>query len=224
MPNDIDPRDLEQSEEDQASQESKGRLDGNNRRIEEFLARQADTSLDAMVSKKYLGKAQELLSDSIPHRLDAGERQDIERVLGFDASHVRIHTGEKAQQAADALNARAFALGDSDVFFGRGEYSTDSPAGKALLAHELTHVFEATQPVALATRDELDRSGLRPGEDTAHQAEQQMFREASENQELDRKDIEPKDLTLVEKTVLEDKVWKILQERSRLAGDRFGRR
>lgn len=63
------------------------------------------------------------------------------RVFEHDFSHVRIHTGGAAGQAADALNAHAFALG-AHIFFGKGTYSEQGRATDRLLAHELTHVVQ----------------------------------------------------------------------------------
>ncbi|MBX5457215.1 MAG: DUF4157 domain-containing protein, partial [Thermogemmatispora sp.] len=47
----------------------------------------------------------------------------------------------EAAQAARALNARAYTVGQ-DIFFGQGEYAPQSEAGRELLAHELTHVVQ----------------------------------------------------------------------------------
>jgi len=56
---------------------------------------------------------------------------------------VGIHTGEKASDAARALNSRAFALGNN-IVFNRGNYSPGTEEGKKLIAHELTHVVQQT--------------------------------------------------------------------------------
>ncbi|MDD3582046.1 MAG: DUF4157 domain-containing protein [Desulfobacca sp.] len=61
--------------------------------------------------------------------------------LGIDLGGVRIHVGSHAAKLAHSLNARAFTLGQ-DVVFGRGEYAPETPQGKSLLAHELTHVIQ----------------------------------------------------------------------------------
>lgn len=68
-------------------------------------------------------------------------RQFFEPRFGRDFSQVRVHTGSRAAESARALNARAYTRG-RDVMFGAGEYSPDTPAGKRLLAHELTHVVQ----------------------------------------------------------------------------------
>lgn len=61
--------------------------------------------------------------------------------LGYDFSHVRIHTSGRAAEAAQMINARAFTI-SRDIFFGQGEYQPDSNQGRRLIAHELTHVMQ----------------------------------------------------------------------------------
>lgn len=63
----------------------------------------------------------------------------FENAFGRDLSHVRIHVGSEAEQAARALNARAFTVG-SDIVFGRDEFSPHTRKGARILAHELAHV------------------------------------------------------------------------------------
>jgi len=58
-----------------------------------------------------------------------------------DFSNVRIHTGDAAARASRRLNAAAFTSG-RDVFFGRGRFQPDAPAGRELIAHELTHTIQ----------------------------------------------------------------------------------
>lgn len=72
-------------------------------------------------------------------------RSFFEPRFGYDFSHVRIHTGEKASAVARAINARAFTLG-RDVAFGPGEYAPGTTEGNRLLAHELTHVVQQNAP------------------------------------------------------------------------------
>lgn len=61
--------------------------------------------------------------------------------LGADFSGVRIHTDARAASLANRFAAKAFTVG-SDVFFSKGAYQPDSPAGRKLLAHELVHVVQ----------------------------------------------------------------------------------
>lgn len=222
MPDPTDPRRPapDDGDEERSAQRD---LTENARRIEEFLARNAELGLEATVSRKYTSLARDLLSDSIPHRLDPQTRHEIDQIVGYDTSHVRIHVGEKAQAAADALNARAFALGDNDIFIGRGEFQPSTPAGKALLAHEMTHVIEQRMPVALATKEGIDAAHLRPGEDTATRAEQEMFRQSTEREDDARKDLPQRELTEIEKALLLEKVQKVMRERQIVGTERRGR-
>lgn len=65
----------------------------------------------------------------------------------FDFQRVRLHVDEKAAQSAHALQARAYTIG-SAIVFGRGEYAPREPAGRWLLAHELTHVIQQNRSAA----------------------------------------------------------------------------
>lgn len=73
--------------------------------------------------------------------LPASTRAQLEPRFGADFSQVRVHTGEAGARAAQALRARAFTSGN-DIIFGKGEYAPQSQQGRALLAHELTHVIQ----------------------------------------------------------------------------------
>lgn len=55
--------------------------------------------------------------------------------------HVRVHTGDAAARAADAVHAEAFTVG-RDVVFGRNAWQPGSNDGRQLLAHELAHVLQ----------------------------------------------------------------------------------
>ncbi|MFL5493808.1 MAG: DUF4157 domain-containing protein [Gemmatimonadales bacterium] len=69
----------------------------------------------------------------------------------LDRSHglgdARMHTDTRAAQAAEALGAQAFTLG-RDVYFASGRFAPDTPAGRKLLAHELTHVAQQKDSAA----------------------------------------------------------------------------
>jgi hypothetical protein len=68
-------------------------------------------------------------------------RRGMEQVFGFDFSHVRIHDGAAGTDSARAVRASAYTLGHH-IVFGEGRYSPASAGGRALLAHELTHVVQ----------------------------------------------------------------------------------
>jgi hypothetical protein len=62
---------------------------------------------------------------------------------------VRIHTGANSQQAAGAVGARAYTIGQ-DIHFADGEYDPTGAAGLTLLAHEVAHT--AQQSAGAPTR------------------------------------------------------------------------
>ena len=81
------------------------------------------------------------LTRSAGQPLDSGTRAFFEPRFGFDFSGVRVHTDHEAGDAADRLGAHAFTIGPH-IAFARGEHQPQSPAGRLLLAHELTHVVQ----------------------------------------------------------------------------------
>ena len=81
---------------------------------------------------------------SLPGRpLPEKTRVDMESRLGGDFGGVIVHDGSEAQQSAMDVSAKAFTVG-RHVVFGRGQFQTDTTAGRRLLAHELVHVMQQT--------------------------------------------------------------------------------
>lgn len=79
-----------------------------------------------------LGEGQPLATDVANRMSDA---------LGADVSAARIHTGGDAAQLAASHDAKALAVG-RNIAFGSGAYQPGTPAGDALLAHELAHTVQ----------------------------------------------------------------------------------
>ena len=77
--------------------------------------------------------------------LDESTRGLMESRFGESFSDVRIHTGHRAGETADALHSRAFTVGE-DIVFGEGEFAPETTEGRRLLAHELAHVVQQRQP------------------------------------------------------------------------------
>jgi Domain of unknown function (DUF4157) len=73
--------------------------------------------------------------------LDKNTQPFMESRFGADFSSVRIHTGSESIQMNKELNAKAFTVGNN-IYFNQGGYQPNSPEGKQLLAHELTHVVQ----------------------------------------------------------------------------------
>ncbi|WP_210262044.1 eCIS core domain-containing protein [Bradyrhizobium aeschynomenes] len=85
--------------------------------------------------------------------LDAATRADLEPRFGRSFAAVRIHTDANAAASARAVGAQAYTVGHN-VVFGNGHYAPQSPAGRRLLAHELTHVVQQGRgaPLRLARK------------------------------------------------------------------------
>ena len=77
--------------------------------------------------------------------LGAEQRALFRPLIGEGFADARIHTGPAAATTATALGADAFTIG-RDVFFARGKFDPGTARGRALLAHELTHVRQQTAP------------------------------------------------------------------------------
>lgn len=75
-------------------------------------------------------------------RLPAHLEPALAAALGRDLSAVRIHDDAAAADAAERVNARAFAIG-TDLYFASGQYDPGSPSGLHLLAHEIAHTAQA---------------------------------------------------------------------------------
>lgn len=71
------------------------------------------------------------------HSVNPTMRPGMERKMGANLAGARIHRDSTANEAADALKARAFTHG-RDVYMGRGESERDV----GLMSHELTHVVQ----------------------------------------------------------------------------------
>ncbi|WP_052949524.1 DUF4157 domain-containing protein [Dyella japonica] len=81
--------------------------------------------------------------------LPAALRQEMEQGFGHNFSHVRVHTGARAEASAALRQAQAYTVG-SHIVFGPGRFAPASDTGRHLLAHELTHVLQQrSMPLAL---------------------------------------------------------------------------
>jgi hypothetical protein len=68
-------------------------------------------------------------------------RRTFEARLGVDLARVRVHTDAPAALLNTQLNTRAITH-EQDIFLGSGEFAPDAPAGRQLLAHEVTHTVQ----------------------------------------------------------------------------------
>ena len=106
-------------------------------------------------------------------------RSGVQRGLGADLGHVRVHDGPAARDAADAMGARAFTSG-ADIYLGRGSSADDL----GLMAHEGAHVVQQA-----GAREVVQRNGGSDsigGGDQAEEAPGDAGAEGGADQELDR--------------------------------------
>jgi hypothetical protein len=112
-----------------------------------------DTSADELsdeLAKKY---DPERLLKIISRRAGRGDplehsvRARYERRFGVDLGHVRIYTGEFAEEFNRQRGAYAVTIGATGMILmgGSPEKSPGSASGQALLAHELTHVAQQSR-------------------------------------------------------------------------------
>ena len=104
--------------------------------------------------------------------LPAALRADLEPRLGGDFSQVRVHHDMAAAASARALSAQAYAVG-THLVFDTGVYAPATRAGRAVLAHELSHVMQQTVgglgpllqrlPTQLSDIPEAERRALQVG-------------------------------------------------------------
>ncbi len=138
--------------------------------IQRELAPGADASSRGWPGKRTL--VQRALSRQGGVQLPRRERKQLERALGVELGGVRLHTGPDSDQAAGALGARAFAVGQA-IHFAAGQFDPSTEAGRRLLAHEVAHAVQ--QPgTDVGAGDELAVSD--PGD--AHEREAEHFADA----------------------------------------------
>ncbi len=76
--------------------------------------------------------------------LEHSVRARYEKRFGVDLGHVRVYTGEFAEEFNRQRSAYAVTIGSTGMILmgGSPEKSMGSASGQALLAHELTHVAQ----------------------------------------------------------------------------------
>jgi hypothetical protein len=79
--------------------------------------------------------------------LDHSLRSKYEKRFGVDLGHVRIYTGEFAEEFNRRRDAYAVTIGSTGMILmgGSPERSMGSSSGQALLAHEITHVAQQSR-------------------------------------------------------------------------------
>jgi Domain of unknown function (DUF4157) len=82
--------------------------------------------------------------------LDASLRAKYEKKFGVDLGHVRLITGEFAEEFNKQRGAYAVTVGTTGMILmgGSADRAMNTRSGQALLAHELTHVAQARKALS----------------------------------------------------------------------------
>ena len=97
--------------------------------------------------------------------LDHSLRHKYERKFGVDLGHVRVYTGEFAEEFNRKRDAYAVTVGATGMILmgGSPEKSMGSASGQALLAHELTHVAQQSRHQGGGLHRKSTFDGAMPG-------------------------------------------------------------
>lgn len=146
------------SDDNQVQDDQQGVGDGSEQLTDEIAKKYDPERLLKLVSKR-AGKGE---------ALDHSIRAKYEKRFGVDLGHVRIYTGEFAEEFNRQRSAYAVTVGSTGmILMGNSpDKSMASTSGQALLAHELTHVAQAKR--GLFNKD-FDRT---LAEESEHEAEQ----------------------------------------------------
>jgi|SRR5579859_457312 len=126
-------RDEALSEDAQAGTPAVPNLDSGPLEPEAWLALQqtiGNSAVGGLVERRKAGQS-----------LPANTRHDMEAAFGQDFGQVQIQSGPEVDQAAEALDAAAFTVGE-DVYIHSDVPGFDQPFGRELLGEELAHVAQ----------------------------------------------------------------------------------
>jgi len=140
--------------------------------------------------------------------LGDGARALMEPRFGTDFGHVRVHADARAGRSAQAIRARAYASGPS-VVFAPGQFTLETSEGRALLAHELTHVAQEGGGAGLVRRSPEDEQPVPP---TVESDEPADGGEAGETQGVSGPESDPGSWTGVNEIRWEDGHWTYTDE------------
>ncbi len=194
------------------------------------------------MAERYAAIGARWLADPLPTRLDSAliDRLAAQGFRRDRLAEIRVHRGSRAQAAADALDARAFAVGDADVFFAPGQYDPSTTEGRAVIAHEVAHVAPPTHarglpgaaamPVLNERGRNDDSSDGEAAERVARDAEARVFAQESQGAAPALASSPaaaaaaqvPAKRAPIDPHVLEDKVLALLERMQRTEGERSG--
>lgn len=209
--------------------ETKAEMEERQRIFAELAARIEQPGLQDKILERYQAIGKTLLADNLPGRVDPGIARALRPILG-DVSDVRVHTGKVASEAASAMQARAFAIGDKDIFIDRQEFDPSSSEGATLLAHEIAHTRDAATGFALSAKHGGTSSAR---EEFAKEVEFRFAREWNDDGENPLAEEDDTSAGLgadgtrkepsVDKQLLAEKIMQIIEKQERVHSERHGR-
>lgn len=143
-----------------------GKVPSNDGKAQKKEAHEEDDHDDAASLQDHADEsvARALRSPSEP--LPVAVRRTMEARFGHDFGRVRIHTDGTARASARQLGAHAYTVG-RDIVFAHGQYAPQTHAGQRLLAHELTHVVQQTNPGPAGPQAAVEAEAHAAGHDVA---------------------------------------------------------
>ncbi|MEO6952166.1 MAG: DUF4157 domain-containing protein [Polyangia bacterium] len=179
------------------------------RRLEEMardVARRYDPARMSKVDASAAGRAE---------KLDDATRRSMESRLGARFNDVRIIRGAFADRVTKRHRADAVTIGSTGLILLRDTPRTNmrTAEGKALLAHELTHVRQAQRGMHFAKEQGSDTAAH---EQEAHRMESDVLRAEKHGHETGGPDLE----AMRDKAV--HRVLELLEEAQRVERDRRG--
>jgi Domain of unknown function (DUF4157) len=106
--------------------------------------------------------------------LEPALRRDMEQRFGHDFSRVRVHSDVASEMSARQLDAHAYTSG-YDIVFGSGRFAPATPAGRRLLAHELTHVVQQTREADGLQTKLIQRDGPQKAGDVTEEEKEALL-------------------------------------------------
>lgn len=168
-------------------------------------------------------------------KLDPSLRREFTLITGRNTDDVRIHSGPEAAKLTQAMNARALAFNSGDIYFAPGQFSPQTGEGKALLAHEMTHVSEGVPGAAGVPLYDQRKEG----EMRAQMVEKMVLARERFRKQEKRPPQEPEKIQMekasgtgngsqhadvtIDKAALEEKTYEILQKMMQTEQERNGR-
>lgn len=93
--------------------------------------------------------------------LEPALRHDMEQRFGHDFSRVSVHTDHEAATTARQVGAIAYTVGHQ-IVFDSGRFAPETPRGRRLLAHELSHTIQQGAALPRQAGERMVHTKLRP--------------------------------------------------------------